>query len=237
LIWVNAWEKRLFMDILKAIQDIALFQGVAAEELKAMLRHASYKKIKQGETVINEQDPIRAFYVIIYGRLRLYKSSPEGKEQTLYLLGPGEPFGLSTAFATAFFPLSVVALEESAVLIIPGTVMERLAGRETALLLNIIRLLSIRLRESIALVEALALKGLPQRLASFLMHLLDKEQVKKDALELAITQRELAKILGVTPEALSRVLRKMNNDGILKVAGRAISILNEKALKTLADGD
>jgi CRP/FNR family transcriptional regulator len=55
--------------------------------------------------------------------------------------------------------------------------------------------------------------------------------------ELTISQRELAKILGATPEALSRALRKMANDGILSTAGRVITILDHKALEQLAEGE
>ena len=79
--------------------------------------------------MIGEADPIRSFYVVISGQLKLYRSSVEGKEQTLQLLGPGDPFGLCTAFATDSFPASAMAIEESAVLLIPGTVMEATHGR------------------------------------------------------------------------------------------------------------
>jgi len=54
---------------------------------------------------------------------------------------------------------------------------------------------------------------------------------------LTISQRELAKILGATPEALSRTLRKMVNDGVISVTGRLITILDRKALDQLAEGE
>ena len=89
-----------------------------------------------------------------------------------------------------------------------------------------------------ALIESLALKEIPGRLASFLRHSLPKDVADKNtAVELTISQRELAKILGATPEALSRALRKMVNDGILSTAGRVITILDCKALGHLAEGE
>jgi CRP/FNR family transcriptional regulator len=116
--------------------------------------------------------------------------------------------------------------------------METVARQEPALLLNIISILSQRLRDSMTIIESLALKEIPGRLASFLRHLLPKEAKDKNiAVELTISQRELAKILGTTPEALSRALRKMANDGIIKTAGRMITILNHKALEKLAEGE
>lgn len=226
------------MDILKQIRDIALFQGVSAENLKLLAARGTYKKFKPGQLVIGEDEPIRSFYVVIAGQLKLFKSSSEGKEQTLSLLGPGDPFGLCTAFATDSFPASAMAIEESAVMIIPGQFVEAIAEKEPALLFNIIRILSARLKESMTLVESLSLKEIPERLSSFLVHTLSKDLEKpSNKLELTISQRELSKILGSTPEALSRSLRKMNNDGILTVEGRMITILNRKALEKLAEGD
>jgi CRP-like cAMP-binding protein len=131
-----------------------------------------------------------------------------------------------------------MAIEDAAVLLIPGTVMEATAKQEPALLFNIIQILSQRLKDSMALIESLALKEIPGRLASFLRHALSIDAAdKKNTVELTISQRELSKILGATPEALSRALRKMANDGILSTSGRTITILDHKALEKLADGD
>ena len=226
------------MDITNQIKDIVLFQGVSLEKIQLLAAQAKYKKFKSGEIVIGEADPIRSFYVVIYGQLKLYRSSMEGKEQTLQLLGPGDPFGLCTAFATESFPASAMAIVESSVILIPGMVMEATARQEPVILFNIIQILSQRLKDSMTLIESLALKEIPGRLASFLCHLLSKDNAdRKTSVKLTISQRELSKILGATPEALSRALRKMANDGILSTEGRVITILNHKALKQLAEGE
>ncbi|PKN05260.1 MAG: Crp/Fnr family transcriptional regulator [Deltaproteobacteria bacterium HGW-Deltaproteobacteria-9] len=226
------------MDITEQMKDFSLFAGISAEKLHWLGAQATYKTFKQGEMVIGETDPVRSFYVVVSGQLKLYRSSAEGKEQTLQLLGPGDPFGLCTAFATDSFPASAMAIEKSAVLLIPGTVMEATARQEPVLLLNIIQILSQRLKDSMTLIESLALKEIPGRLASFLNHeLLRNAADKKTIVELTLSQRELAKILGATPETLSRALRKMANDGILATAGRTITILDHKALEQLAEGE
>jgi len=226
------------MDIAGQIKDIVLFQGVSQEKIKFLVSQSIIRKFKQGEMVIGEEDPIRSFYVVISGQLKLYRSSVEGKEQTLQLLGPGDPFGLCTAFATNSFPANAMAIVESSVLLIPGTVMEETARQEPAILFNIIQILSQRLKDSMEMIESLALKEIPGRLASFLCHMLPEETAnKKASVELTISQRELSKILGATPEALSRALRKMANDGVLSTAGRVITVLNRQALEQLAEGE
>jgi CRP/FNR family transcriptional regulator, dissimilatory nitrate respiration regulator len=231
-------EKIFTMDIINQIQDVALFRGVSAENLKLLASRAMYKKFKSGDLVIGEADQIRAFYVVIAGQLKLYKSSAEGREQTLSLLSPGDPFGLCTAFAMDSFPASAMSIEESAVLIIPGELMEDIARKEPALLFNIIQILSQRLKDSMTLIESLALKEIPERLSAFLLHAVSGNTgEKKNKLELTISHRELSKILGATPEALSRSFRKLINDGILAVDGRVITILNRTVLEELAQGD
>ena len=226
------------MDTLKKMQKLALFQGVPDEKLKALAERALYKSYKAGETIIGETDPVRAFYVVVTGQVKLCKISAEGKEQTLNLLGPGDPFGMCIAFNVDSFPANVMAIRESGIFLIPGPVMETIAMQEPRLLVNIIRILSDRLKESMTLIESLALKEIPQRLASFLIHSLPEGTGKSpDRLELTITQRELAKILGATPEALSRALRRMSDAGVLTVDGRLIRILDRRGLNELAEGD
>ena len=226
------------MDLLSQMRGLRLFEGVPSEKLRLLAEHARYRSYRAGEMFIGETDAVHAFYVVISGQIKLYKSSPEGKEQTLYLFRPGDPFGMCTAFAIDTFPANAMALEESGILLIPGQAMEAVAMNEPRLLVNIIQILSDRLKESMTLIESLSLKEIPERLASFLLDALKREgRAGMNQLELTVTQRELAKILGATPEALSRGLRKMNNAGLLEVDGRSIRILDREALGELAEGE
>ena len=224
------------MDTLKQIQDISLFQGLSNEVLEALSRRVLIGTYQPGEVIVAETDLVKQFFVVITGQVKLSKSSLEGKEQTLYLLGPGEPFGLCTAFATHDFPAEAQALKKSDILTIPGPAVEEIVMKDPALLLNILRVLSRRLKESMSLIESLSLQEIPQRLASYLIFMPGAGKKGKDAGKLPITQRELSKILGSTPEALSRALRKMQNDGVLEVQGRMITILDYKALEELSEG-
>ncbi len=219
------------------LRSTPLFLGLSEELLEAISRKALVKTYRAGEAVVNEEDPVRSLCVVLDGQVKLSKSSTEGKEQTLTLLGPGDPFGLCTAFASNDFPANAVTLKKTTILTIPGSAVEDIVRQEPMLLLNIIRVLSLRLKETMSLVEALALKELPQRVASFLLHGLARQDSDSQcSLELAITHRELAKIIGATPEALSRALRKMSEDGLLRVDGRKITVHDREALRELAQG-
>lgn len=224
------------MDALLTLRTVPLFKGLPEEQLKAEAKSASFKRFKPGEHIALDSDQVHAFYLVISGRVKIYKSSAEGKEQTLYIFGSGEPFCLRTAFAEEPFPANAQALEESTVLAVPSSQMEELAKTQPALLFNMVTVLSRRLKESMQLVESLALKEIPERLAAFVLHTLDiSGQGDAEDLTLDITQRELAKILGATPETLSRVMKRLGEDGILSVKGRTIRIHDRPALEELAE--
>lgn len=222
------------MDIVRQLENTQLFQGVLTQSLSDLAARAVYKTYGAQAVVLSEAQPVKSFYLILTGKLKLFKISPDGREQTLQLLGPGDPFGLCTAFATESFPASAVALEPSTLLSVPGPQVEAIALREPKLLLNIISILSRRLKESMTLIESLSLKDLPARIASFLRHELSRGAPGQTHLTLSLSQRELAKILGATPEALSRTLRKMSDDGLIRVSGRDIDIQNRPALEILS---
>lgn len=237
MICINFWANNRTVETLLTLRTVPLFNGLPDEQLKALAKNAGIRHFKAGEHVALESDNVKAFFLVISGRVKIYKSSPEGKEQTMYMFGSGEPFCLRTAFANEAFPANAQALEDSTILIIPSADMERLAKSQPALLFNIVTILSRRLKESMQLVESLALKEIPERLAAFILHTLDMSgRNHAHDLTLDITQRELAKILGATPETLSRVIKRLGEDGVVSVKGRTIRIQDRQALEDLAGG-
>ena len=228
------------MDTRKQIQDIALFQGLSDEVLEALSRRVLIGTYQPGEMIIAETDLVKAFFVVVSGQVKLSKTSMEGKEQTLYLLGPGEPFGLCTAFATHDFPAETVALKKSDILTIPGAAVEEIVMKEPALLLNILRVLSRRLKESMTLIESLALKEIPQRLASFLIltQVSEKRETAPQGLSCPSAIASCPRYSDPHPRPFPGHSESCRTIGVLEVQGKMITILNGKALeRTLAEGE
>ena len=241
------------MNVATLLKALPLLSGLPDDQLEALADHALDKSFSPGARIVSEDETVRTYFIVISGRVKVFKSSLEGKEQTLYIMGPGEPLGLCTAFGDRNSPVSAQALEESRLLLFPGGVLEEMATEEPALMLNMLLVISRRLRESMAMIEALALQEMPQRLAGFLLHSLRtqgeenkgalglRESMPKQATEpmdvqLGVTQRELAKILGTTPETLNRVLKRMHKDGLLEAHGRNVRIHDLHALEDVAAG-
>ncbi len=225
------------MDTRNLIRNARPFQGLPGDILDIIEHKAAVRTYDAGVVIVNETEPVSGLSVVLDGRVKLSKTSSEGKEQTLALLEQGEPFGLCTAFASSDFPASAVTLTRTTVLTLPGSTLQEIARQEPLILLNVIRLLSERLRETMELVETLSLKDLPQRIALFILHDLSRQAPGHGiTLELAVTHRELAKIVGASPEALSRALRRMAQQGILTVDGRKITVHDRRGLEELAKG-
>jgi CRP/FNR family transcriptional regulator len=211
---------------------IPLFQGLPEDQMQRLALRGRYKDYKAGAIIAGEDEPVKGLYLVVWGRVKVFKSSGDGHEQTLYLLGPSELFCM-TSMTEQTLPANLMALEDTRLFILPRDVMEDLAKHEPSLVFNMLSLLIRRLKESMYLIELLSLKEIPQRLASYLLHALALGE-GGDIVTLATSQREVAKVLGTTPETLSRVLKKMSGDKIIKAQGRTIRILDHKALEALS---
>jgi CRP-like cAMP-binding protein len=223
------------MDTREFIRSLPLFKGLSEEQIEILAKSAREKKVRAGRLIIGEEDTTRTFYVVAEGRVKMSKSTYEGKEQTLYLLGPGDLFGLCAAFSDTVFPTNAMALEESKILIFPGEVIEPLSQQDPQILFNMIFALSRKLKGAMALIESLSLKEIPQRIAAFLLfHASGETDPRADVIELPVTQRELAKLLGTTPETLSRELKKMTADGMITIRNRTVTIVDREALEDLS---
>ncbi|MCX8011702.1 MAG: Crp/Fnr family transcriptional regulator [Desulfobacterota bacterium] len=225
------------MDVLKQLGNIPLFKGLALEYLQSISRIIVEQEINRGKQIFAEGDEGKGFYVVISGRVKIFKLSPEGKEQTLHIFGPGEPFGEVPVFAGTPYPANAEALEKTKVFYFPRQAFVDLIQQNPTLALNMLGILSKRLHRFTALVEDLSLKEVPGRLAAYLLYLSSKQKDNND-LTLEITKTQLASLLGTIPETLSRILARMSREGIIKtdIHGH-IQILDRKTLEKLAQGE
>ncbi len=223
------------MDTFEVLRHVPLFAGLPDDQVRALSGCAREKGFRPGRMVFEDMEKSQGIYLLVWGRVKIFKSSPEGREQTIFVFGPGELFCL-TAFADGIAPASATALEDTRILFFPAEVMAEVAKKEPSLLFGLLLALSRRLKEALVLIESLSLKEIPERLAVFLIHALAKDAGSNEV-DLGFSQRELAKIIGATPETLSRVLRRLIDDGIISMDGRTIRVHDRDALETLARGE
>jgi CRP/FNR family transcriptional regulator, dissimilatory nitrate respiration regulator len=222
------------VSIVNHIARVPLFEGLPPEQIEDLAMIVTDQVFRKGETIFSEGEEANGFYVAITGRVKIFKLSPDGKEQILHFFGPGEPFGEVPVFTGQHFPANATAMEESRGFFFPRKSFVDLIKRNPSLALNMLAVLSKRLRRFAALIDDLSLKEVPGRLAAYLLYLSDQNKGAK-VLELAVTKAQLASLLGTIPEALSRILGKLSSQGLIETDGRRIRILDREALRDLAE--
>jgi len=220
--------------ILQIISQTPIFQNLPEDALKMIRRIAKDKFYNKGQTVFSEGDDGNGFYVVAAGKVKIYKVSLEGKEQILHIYGPGNPFGEVPVFSGEQFPANAQTLLKSHLLFFPRTAFTELIAKNPSLCLNMLAILSLRLRQFTIQVENLSLKEVPGRLAAYLLYLV-QEQEAEDSVSLPISKGQLASLLGTIPETLSRILTKMSNRGLIDVSGGKITLLDPVGLEELAE--
>jgi CRP/FNR family transcriptional regulator len=222
------------MDIVEHLATIPLFEGLPQKQLHDLAAIALEQGFRRGQSIFLEGDEGTGFYVVVSGRIKVFKLSAEGKEQTLHIFGPGEPFGEVPVFEGRHFPANAEALAETRLFFFPRPSFVALIKRNPSLALNMLAILSRRLRRFTALIDDLSLKEVPGRLAVYLLFLSEQNRESND-LNLTITKSQLAGLLGTIPETLSRILGKMSAQGLIESAGPRIKILDRRGLENLVE--
>ncbi len=206
-----------------------LFGGLPEEQLEAVVKIGVVKKFGKGESIFFEGDPGNGFYMVAEGKVKIFKMSFAGKEHILHIFGPGEPFGEVPVFHGKPFPANAEALVKSSLIFFSREQFVALVHAHPTIALNMLAVLSLRLRRFVDQIENLSLKEVPARLAGYLLYLLE-EQGSEECVELEISKGQLASLLGTIPETLSRIFARMSEEGLIDVDGKKIRILDRGAL-------
>jgi CRP-like cAMP-binding protein len=216
-----------------------LFAGLKEEDLKKIRAIASPRQIGKRDILFSDGEEAKGFYVILSGKVKLYKVSPEGKEQILHVVSAPDAFAEATLFLEGSYPAFAEALSDSQLLYFPKRDFIKLIEKNPQLSLNMIVTLSHYLKRFALMIEELSLKEVSSRIAKYLIDLslrLSKERKSPMEVELDLSKTQLASKLGTISETLSRTLAKMKAKGIIDVKKNRILILNREILEELASG-
>lgn len=224
------------MEIVKVIASVPLFKGLDNQQYDELAMIVTDQEVKRGQTIFSEGDEGVGFYVVISGLIKIYKLSPDGKEQILHIFGQGEPFAEAAVFTGSTYPAHAIALEKSRILFFPRASFVELVQKNPSLAMNMMATLSLRLKKFAHMIEDLSLKEVPGRLAAHLLFLRSQQNGSSE-LQLKIGKAQLASLLGTIPETLSRILTKMNKQGLIDSSGSTIKIIDRDGLEDLAEGE
>ena len=216
------------------LSGIPSFSGLSERQIEELRKIVVNRHFNKGQIIFSEGDNGNGFYVLVSGLVKIFKVSLEGKEHIMRVVGAGEPFGQVAVYAGRSFPANAQSIAKSHLLFFPRTAFVEMITKNPSLALNMLSVLSMRLREFTVHVENLALKEVPGRLAAYLLYLADEEG-GNDSFTLGISKGQLASLLSTSPETLSRILAQMVGKNLIEVLKRDITILDLGGLKELAE--
>ncbi|MCZ7567971.1 MAG: Crp/Fnr family transcriptional regulator [Ardenticatenaceae bacterium] len=220
--------------ILARVPYLATLPPALAHRLSAaMIR----REFEPGALIFLESAPCAGLHLIAGGRVRIFKVSPEGKEQGLHLLGPGDVFNDVATLDGGPNPASAMALEPTILWILPREPLMQAVEHSPPLARAIIEHLAARARFLVAKVEDLSFRSVTARLAKLLLEQASltgpHDQLQRQRW---MTQAEMAAQLGTAREVVGRSLRELEADGLIRVERHRIQILDRAALEARALG-
>lgn len=221
--------------IKEQLRGSRLFAGFDEELLEEIATAVSLKRVTKGEMIFYEKDPAFAFFIVYEGKVKVFKLSPEGKEQILLIANPGESFAEAALFGSGHFPASSQALADSSLIVVHQDKFVQLVDKKPVIALKLVVRMAELLHKLNRLVEELSLTDITTRLAHYLTDEVEKSSYEKPlTVTLAEKKTVLASQLGTIPETLSRSFAKLTKDNVIKVDGSVIEILDLDRLYEIA---
>jgi CRP/FNR family transcriptional regulator, anaerobic regulatory protein len=214
---------------------VPLFQELSHDEQVEVARVARPTSLARGEQVYGAGSELSQLLVVHTGRVKISRIGPDGHEQIVRVLGPGDFVGES-AFVSGRRPdHHATALEPSTLCSFRHTDLEPLVRRHPSIGLRLLQGVSRRLQEIESRLAAVISGDVSSRLASYLLSLAARPVDGGIEVELPMAKKDVASLLDTTPESLSRQLRRLHDAGVTSVGeARRLVIHDVDALMELS---
>ncbi|MBI4493171.1 MAG: Crp/Fnr family transcriptional regulator [Chloroflexi bacterium] len=218
---------------LGTLRRCSLFARLAVESLEALARHAQERRFAPGDVILRQAEVGSGLFLIASGRVRVFRVSEEGQQASLDILGPGECIGELAVLDSGSGSASAIAMDDVACVYLPGREVVSALEQSPAAMWALVGLLCRRLRRADDRFAAFAFNDVHGRVAARLLELARSQGVVTDSgieIELNLTQRELASLVGATRESVNKILSFHRQRGHVAMRGQRISILEPEAL-------
>jgi CRP-like cAMP-binding protein len=218
------------------LAELPLFREISSDQLARIAAGTTELRAANGETLFQKGDICTGIHIVVYGHIKLVMSSAKGNEKVIILIGPGESFGEALMFTERPHVVYAQTLADTLLLHIDKAVVFKEIERQPQLARKMLVQLSGRMLSLIGDLEAYSLHSGTQRVVDYLLHAeLDGESDgKTKILKISPTKGILASRLNLTPEHFSRILHELDSAQLIKVVGRAVTILDLDRLHNYA---
>ncbi len=217
------------------IAQIPLLASLSPTEIGALAERAVEKSFRPGEILFGEGEPCEGLHLILDGRVRIYKTSSTGREITLAIESAPSCVAEVPLFDGGPYPASVATLDRTRIAFIHTRAFQQVCRQYPEVALKMLAAAGQRLRQLVNVIEVVTFGSVRQRLAAVLLEY-DRE-AKGAAFSLGVTHQELASRLGTVREVVSRNLSRFQADGLIRITGRKIRLLDPDELRHEAESE
>ena len=219
------------------LSGAGLFSGLDARLLRRLTDGAVRKSFPRGQALFYEGDSGESLFVVIQGLVKLSVASPDGREMLLAMVRPMESFGELSLVDGGPRSTSAVAVEATTVLVLRrGDLLEALR-HEPALVDGVLRSMGALVRRLTEQTTDLVFLDVNERVAKLLVSLVERDGFTRDGtvvVELALSQGELAEMVGVSRQSLNQALHKLAERGWITLDGRQVTVTDLEGLQRRA---
>jgi len=216
------------------VRDIPYVAGLSADEMHGLARRLRARGYRPGEMIFWQGDRCQGLYIVLRGRVRIFRVSPAGREVVVRVLGPGRTFADPAVFDDGPLPASAAAVDPSVVGVLPTRDVFALIDSHPRVARAVLRLLSERIRSFAQLVEEGATRDIVTRVAALL---LDVARGRGPLVEdnapgsLQLTHQSVAAMIGSVREVVQRALKLLESAGTVKLSRGRIHIADRRVLE------
>ncbi len=211
------------VQILKKFPFFYTVSDILLEKVAAIGTEKSYAK---DETIFNEGEPPRSMGLIIEGRIKVVKHSPEGKDVIVRVIEKGQIFGEVAVFDNRPYPAAAVAMQDTKAFVIDRHRLIDLLNREPQIALDIISDLGRKLRDMLDTVKNIATEHVDKRIIFTLIKMFEASGNPV----LKIKRQDIAEMCGTTVETTIRITRELEKEGLISTERGEITLLRTDTL-------
>ena len=212
----------------QVLAQIQLFNGLSDPELQALSQRAVERRFDTGEMLFWEGEPCAGIFLIVQGRVKIFKTSATGREMMLAMEAAPTTVAELPLFDGDPYPASVRAVDPVQSYFINKSDFQQVCRQYPDVALKVLAVVGKRLRHLVAVVESMTFGSVTQRLAKMLLEHADPE------FDL-VTHQEVASRLGTVREVVSRNLARFRAEGLIQVQGHRVQILDREGLAREAE--
>ncbi len=208
------------------LRRVPIFNGLTEPEFQFLAERAVPRDYHKGEILFTEGDSCTGLFVIESGHVRIFKSSPNGREQILTIEGPGSSVAELPLFDGGTYPASSAAVADARIYFISKQDFHSLCLVHPQVPLKVLKVVGGRLRKLVGIIEELSFTTVRSRLISVLIRLAKTGKKTAAGIEIQLppSNQDLASEIGTVRELVSRNLSRLQAEELISMDAKTVII-------------